>query len=135
MSNTGHGHVYPRDDELIEVLRAAQTGSAALDSAVAAAFGWRVSARPGPSGVLWHEAPKGSGHSSGLRAPNFTTSLDAALTLLLEGEDWHIQSNPSIGACWASVGRFTRGPLLWKHTSPAIALCIAALEARRRATA
>jgi hypothetical protein len=62
--------------------------------------------------------------------PPYTASIDAALTLVPDGEDWHMQSHASVAACWASVGRFTRGPMLWKHATPAIALCIAALRAR-----
>jgi hypothetical protein len=39
----------------------------------------------------------------------YTASLDAAVTLVPEGCDWHCQSNPSVTACWASVSPVKRG--------------------------
>ena len=74
----------------------------------------------------------------GFRPPSpwrtdYTASLDAAVTLAPEGCDWHVQANPSVGACWASVG----GPIkqrissdVRKAATAALALCAAALRAR-----
>lgn len=65
---------------------------------------------------------------------HYTASLDAALSLVPEGRDWHVQNNPSAGWSWATV-RYADGiPAGWgaemaraKH--PALALCAAALRA------
>jgi len=70
----------------------------------------------------------------------YTGSLDAAVTLVPEGCDWHCQSNPSVSACWASVSPKKLGLELrgWgsgmrRASTPALALCAAALRARAAA--
>jgi hypothetical protein len=70
----------------------------------------------------------------------YTESLDAAIRLVPEGRDWHVQSNPSIGACWASISPAKHGLKLreWgsgmvKAATPARALIAACLKARMEA--
>lgn len=63
------------------------------------------------------------------RGPRYTSSIDAALTLVPEGCKWEASSYPKNGAAWvgpfkAPVQQFTVA------ATPAIALCIAALKAR-----
>ena len=89
-----------------------------LDFAIAAGLGW-------PDSPNLHQ-----------HARRYTESLDAAITLVPEGCDWHVQANPSVGACWASVG----GPIkqrissdVRKAATPALALCAGALRARAAA--
>jgi hypothetical protein len=70
----------------------------------------------------------------------YTASLDAAVTLVPEGCDWHCQSNPSVNACWASVSpmKFDSKLQEWgsgmrRASTTALALCAAALRARAAA--
>lgn len=70
----------------------------------------------------------------------YTASLDAAVTLVPEGCDWHCQSNPSVSACWASVSPMKVDSKLqeWgsgmrRASTAALALCAAALRARAAA--
>ena len=55
--------------------------------------------------------------------PRYTTSIDAALTLVPSGERWEV------GFCGAAV-ESSGGPIRSVHAEPAIALSIAALKAR-----
>ena len=111
--------------ELISRLEVATEGSRELDEAIATA--------------IWGE-PKPSGNVGGVRilvwqhnglersiAPEFTESLDAAMTLVPEGESWDCgweAANPH-GMAW--VG--SNNPQVIAST-PTLALCIAALTAR-----
>lgn len=65
------------------------------------------------------------------RTLNFTTSLDAALTLVPEGYGWSAQRNRAgrIGAhVWGNDGEISSG-FIHAPTAP-LALCMAALKAR-----
>ena len=62
--------------------------------------------------------------------PHYTTSLDAALTLVPEGMAWTILSGALHAAC---VGDASTGNPVTKAATPALALCIAALKARAAA--
>lgn len=64
--------------------------------------------------------------------PAYTSSLDAAVSLVSNGYDWHVQNNPSVNAAWASVGKPTAhwGDMMRRAATPALALCAAALRAR-----
>jgi hypothetical protein len=105
----------------------ANKGSRELDEAIATAI-W---GEPRPSGnvgcprtlVWWHN---GLGRSV---APEFTTSLNAALTLVPEGWWWGIASTGE-ARIWEieKPGQFTA-----KAASPAMAICSAALKARAAA--
>lgn len=70
----------------------------------------------------------------------YTESLDAALTLVPEDRDWHVQSNRSVGACWASVSPAKHdlklrewGSGMMKAATPASALIAACIKARMEA--
>ena len=67
---------------------------------------------------------------------HYTTSLDAALTLVPEGMEWHVSNRGQIGAhrlCFASI----YGPPMVgsecdaNAATPALALCVASLKARQ----
>lgn len=63
------------------------------------------------------------------RIPNYTTSIDAALTLVPEGMGWEVGFGryvPHIGTVWTGKGKCV-GEC---DSNRAIALCIAALKAR-----
>lgn len=83
--------------------------------------------------------------------PCYTTSLSAiasarlpafsraaiALTLVPEGRDWHVQSHPSVNACWASVSPAKHdlklrewGSGMVKAVTPERALLAACIKAR-----
>lgn len=59
--------------------------------------------------------------------PHYTTSLDAALTLVPEGYCW------SIGFAGRTIANVWKTPTPSKGGTPALALCIAALKARESA--
>lgn len=68
--------------------------------------------------------------------PHYTTSIDAALTLVPEGASWIINSTSRDGSvyvrCFPKMG-FVKWAIespFFSIKSPAIALCIAALRAR-----
>jgi hypothetical protein len=62
-----------------------------------------------------------------MRAPVFTASIDAALTLVPVGKDWHIEMCD--GCALAAIGE--RIDIAFEpHKVPAVALCIAALKSR-----
>ena len=114
MTNTTHLR------ELIEQLESAESGSRELDAAIQRAMG--------PDFPL---------HFSGVGVCNaFTTSLDAALTLVPEGWSWSLGEMRGIGKFrgWLNDHNTPDG-LAVRHidadaTTPALALCIAALRAR-----
>lgn len=69
--------------------------------------------------------------------PHYTTSIDAALTLVPEGCIWKVFSDYPGDAYFADVEKWVPGqggPENWRTdgacSSPALALCIAALRAR-----
>jgi hypothetical protein len=111
-----------------------------LDVAIARALDWKPLYRDDyskwwpPAAVAdARERKRSILHHPTQPLPMFTASLDAAVTLVPDGCDWHVQANPSVGACWASVG----GPIkqrissdVRKAATPALALCAAALRAR-----
>lgn len=117
-----------RTVDLLARLEAAGEGSRELDA-----------------GLLMEECNHDKGlfnqycHSSGI--PHYTTSLDAALTLVPEGHAWCIESEDdglvsNIRPC-ATVrpksGNGKSGPdeeIMYFGATPALALCIAALRAR-----
>ena len=63
-------------------------------------------------------------------APEYTASIDAALTLVPEGFNWTVDGFPSGPAC-ASCYLADAGGQLHDGATPAIAICIASLKARQ----
>lgn len=63
-------------------------------------------------------------------APRYTSSLDAAVTLVPNGFQWQIRSIPTEETMVHVAQVDWRPPMNCQGYSPAIALCIAALKAR-----
>lgn len=109
---------------LIEKLTEATEGSALLDGRIAYEV-LHCSYYVGENGSC-ELLKKDSTESLG-PCPAYTTSLDAALTLVPEGHSWLIENDchhHHVPRAWVK-----RGPDV-RHDSPALALCIAALKAR-----
>jgi hypothetical protein len=110
--------------ELIARLEAVSEGDFALDSDIWDSLG---------TGILGLQGKPRS-------IKRYTTSLDAAVTLVPEGWFWRV-GRTSIFAGWAFVhnthhdhGEPDRNEFGWRKvagTTPTLALCIAALKARR----
>lgn len=125
-------------EELIAALEKAEAGSRKLDAAVAAflakdddytsieqnfrGYDWCVRYYPGPPGPEYS------------RVPRYTTSSDAALTLVPDNHTVDMAICPEMGV----VTRVYSGPVrensagepTGRGNAPALALCIAALKAR-----
>lgn len=101
-------------DSLIARLEAAQGGSREIDAAIAAAIGIAID------------------ESVGCFCPEFSRSIDAALTLVPSGSWWDMGTMADGRTFGASVG----GPNNLFDTerclslTPAIAICMAAMKAR-----
>lgn len=137
-------------DDLIKKLESAECGSRELDGKIYR----RVELS---KGHLYRETPEGwqtNLHGTALNpvwsdslasAPHYTTSLDAALTLVPEGWGWQVSDrapNPHAGRAYLHnrelhfVGVFDRPNPRFECSeetaaTPALALCIAALKARQ----
>lgn len=70
-----------------------------------------------------------------LMSDSYTASIDAALTLIPAGWSWSCNADENRKHSTAILGRSypTNANASAEHSSPAIALCLAALEARRQA--
>lgn len=139
-------------DDLIKRLEAAEEGSRELDGDIAlildaprhffeskgVSFDPTALQVDGPDCFGGKPIWGGGGHL--WEAPQYTTSIDAALTLVLEDErneitglyDWWLESTNAGLTISARVGA-DRSNLSFADT-PALALCIAALKARKAAT-
>ena len=108
-------------DDLIKRLENAEKGSRELDKAIARALGFRIAASTGGPMIM-----RQNDNVASWDLPHYTTSLDAALTLVPEEFDWlvsHVNGGLTI---FAQVGP---GKEYFAETAP-LALCIAALKAR-----
>lgn len=131
--------------DLIARLEAATEGSRELDAEIALANGWEYVdplTATDPLGPPWKHAALGYRL---LEPPQFSTSLDAALTLVPEGWTWNVSDRapkPHAGRAYinnrelqiAGIGGLARNPKYRGEEatafSPALALCIACLHAR-----
>lgn len=133
-------------DKLIARLEAATGPDPHLDAEIEAALrggepAYRSASRHqfGPSVVLNHGT--GNPWDGWESAPSFTGSLDAALTLVPEGWFWRV-GRTTLFQAWAGVyrthpdnGERDRNEFYWHRdhggppSTPALALCIAALKA------
>ena len=100
---------------LIAALEAATVGSRELDERIALHVGWAVQ-------------PDGQAQAG---IPAYSTSLDAALTLVPDGRTWRINSPP----LWLENGLFRANVInVSGHecdaATPALALCCAALRSK-----
>lgn len=111
--------------DLIEKLEAATEGSRELDAEIAIASGTAPVGAFRPCASL-DNGTFGTGAYSLWSAPHYTSSLDAALTLVLKGFGWNVNDDCGDVAVFGETGEF-RGD----GRTPALALCIAALKARR----
>ena len=121
-------------EELIERLEKAQEPNRELDAAIAKASGLYVYEKRGGDKKEWlyptneDEWRKSLYETGAWRLPDYTSSIDAALTLVSEGYQWDFHS--CVGeACVSNLSRDIERYGVSK-ISPAIALCIAALRAR-----
>lgn len=111
-------------DALIARLEAATEGSRDLDCEIYCAANPRCELAYGAPGVRIR------GNQTVFQPPRFSTSIDAALSLVPDGSGW------TVGACtnntrYAEV--FSAGGtkyVVCRAATPALALCIAALRAR-----
>lgn len=121
---------------LLDRLAAATEGSRELDGAIAAA----IAAQMGKAGVYWPD--DGEPHWSEWRGQetvmgelvlHYTTSLDAALTLVPEGWRYIIdESAPDVGisvSLRSLEANFRQSGIRETAATPALAICIAALNA------
>lgn len=124
--------------ELIAKLEAATEGSRQLDGEIGRAVGYVASSWWGAIAFRWNE-----GECWG-SVPDFTTSLDAALTLVPEGWGWLARSHDGSpaydgtgrgrgGFANVNIGRDDAQFFTEFAATPALALCIAALRAREAA--
>ncbi len=112
--------------EILDVLAGAAGGSRLLDAMVARATGLRADLVDGELTVF---LPRGR------RAicPGYTTSIDAALSALPEGWHWSFDAETGQAAIWRRWPNGQTEQFTGISRIPAIALCIVAIEARRRA--
>lgn len=117
----------PGGAEAIGLLQGAKRPTRDLDFAVALAAGWqRQLNTERRHGWFWR---KGSGPwlpESGQVPPPFSSSLDAALSLLPPRTDWGCEQTGA-GCCFAEAGKYAEAV---EGATPAIALSIAALKLR-----
>lgn len=112
-------------DEVIEALKSAKTPSRNLDVAVATATGWRIGvgrSDQGRSTKVW-VSPTSQKVD---RVPFYTSDLQHALDLVRS-----IAPDQKSGCSWEENGtgnaKIGNGPF-FQASTPAIALCIAALD-------
>jgi len=136
--------------DLIEKLEALDGPSREVDAEIAKAVGWTVETYTGERSRTRRKAWRDADGDRRMRTPDFTASIDAALTLVPEG--WRIGlEDPGIGDldffeawCWPYEDSWEpdwhlgqqgyrdhpNGTIDQNKASRAIALCIAALKAR-----
>jgi hypothetical protein len=100
-----------------------------LDCGIAVHFGWRIKSY-GAIGPVWR---------NGVSPPDYTTSLDAAMTLVPEGwTAWQLRSRRRKTVFVATLSRlvddideeFDEEEVTAHAATPALALCAAALRAQ-----
>lgn len=118
-------------EKLIALLEEATRPNYALDCEIASAFGWTLQKMKGDAKPYWRK-PGDTKYFERSSVPCFTSSIDAALTLVPEGSEW--SASTLYGIARTEVGlNHDGGPFYGerKDGNVAIALCIAALKARR----
>ena len=114
--------------DLLKRLTAAEIGGWGLDAEIAAAIGCTKAPQSNPYNSLRLLHPNGRT----IDLPAYTTSVDAALSLVLEG--WHVEVTGEQGAEGWGV-RLTADDLLdviGLAPDLALAICIAAIYARKK---
>lgn len=116
--------------ELAERCEAAAGPDRELDQDIALALGWSPIPNPTKAGGLVGRWTQPDGTMSGMEGPpQWTASLDAALSLVPEGFDWTLGRTNGGLTIHAEVGGHG-GDFMRFAESPALALCAAALRAR-----
>lgn len=117
--------------ELIERLEKATGPDRSIDADIAVAVGGFAERCGLPSGGWVSKGP----HHAIVESPSYTSSIDAALTLVLEGTrvDLHKHRDKALANVrfYKTDGSDGHGFSAWAVTLP-IALCIAALKAREQ---
>lgn len=117
-------------DALIARLEAATEGSETLNEIIAVDLGYVY--LPGDGFTMYQASWMKDNEKVAL--PDWTRSLDAALSLVPEGWIWDVTST---GAAWVMTDQSAAERLgedlhlMASGATPALALCIAALKARR----
>ena len=115
--------------DLIARLEQAEVGSRELDRAVALALGWAIKRWPNGQGEDWRRID-----GTLVLNTNFSTSLDAALTLVPTGWHWTVYDTDGLGRGYACAQveppEYSYEPISADAVTPALALCIACLRAR-----
>lgn len=117
--------------ELAERCEAATGADTKLEREIAEALGWRHVRNKGPESewfpYVW-VAPDGKCDADETY-PDYTASIDAALTLVPEGWNWQVGKG---NHCWSAV--YQGAPPSMRvdpiAATPALAICAAALRAR-----
>lgn len=121
-------------DDLIKKLAEAKEGSRELDAEICLSqIGYYGTPKAfteiiyeGRSRDGWRNGPAGTWEDE---LPHYTTSIDCALTLVPEGEFWSV--GPDYDHEGGYTGQWEANVASWvTGNSPALALCIAALQAR-----
>ena len=129
--------------DLITRLEAATKGSVKLDCEIALAVGWTIFRHTVQNNYdsVWDEwLPPGKLPGAGIpgQMPFYTTSLDAALTLVPDGwtvarisqtdrKGWNVELREGY---LSSYNRVVIAPYKYNAPTPALAMCAAALKAR-----
>lgn len=123
------GDIGESSTDLIERLKAAETGDWGLDAEIAAAIGCTKAPQSNPYNSLRLMHPNGRT----IDLPAYTTSIDAALTLVPKGWYWgvdcrgiaHLDPAGTFPVVMDGLPCFTE----LQAATPALAICIAALHA------
>jgi hypothetical protein len=114
-------------EELIAALEAAEGPDTGLDHRIQEQIeGWRN------IGGGWREWSDGKREKYNyiLGSPPYTSSLDAALSLVPEDMFWSVDNSSSAFICVIDADHQRRSVRVGDGATPAIALCIASLKAR-----
>lgn len=114
--------------DLIKRLEAATGGSWTLDYEIARELQWRFSEKEEfkEFGSFWWDAMTDEWR----QLPWWTTSIDAALTLVPEGWLMQLSGQATEDGWGCRLTHMNKGEAMRLASSPALALCLAALKAR-----
>lgn len=122
---------------LISRLEQAEAGSRELDLHIAVAIDWRWDEWEDDEPTLrtmidkhsWSWMLSRMGDSLWRMVPHYTTSIDAAMSLVPEDHHWAIGQETSFA--WATVEHWSGSPHFEASAvrTPALALCVASLKA------
>lgn len=119
---------------LIKRIEGAADGSRELDSDILIAFyAGRREVKMKPGSDTAHIINRGDicEHRTTIRVPNYSTSLDDALSLVPEGCSWFAEMNNGNGHAGIHWPKCDPASKFGHAATAPLALCIAALKARR----